>query len=47
MSTLNPLEQKVRSSFLKGLMIATIIGLAIIMFLAYQIYTFKTNECRT
>ncbi len=44
MSTLNPLEQKVRSSFLKGLMIATIIGLAIIMFLAYQIYTFKTNE---
>lgn len=44
MSTLNPLEQKARSSFIKGLLIATIIGLAIIAFLAYQIYSLNQKE---
>lgn len=44
MATLNPLEQKARSSFIKGVLIASIIGIAIIAFLAYQIYNMKQTE---
>ena len=44
MAPLNPLEQKARSSFIKGVLIASIIGIAIIAFLAYQIYNMKQTE---
>ena len=44
MATLNPLEQKARSSFIKGILIASVIGIAIIAFLAYQIYTMQQEE---
>lgn len=44
MATLNPLEQKARSSFIKGVLITAIIGIAIIAFLAYQLYTMQQSE---
>ena len=44
MATLNPLEQKARSSFRKGLLIAGLIGLLAALLLGYYIYTLKDAE---
>ena len=44
MATLNPLEQKARSSFRKGLLIAGLIGLLIALILGYYIYQLKDND---
>ena len=38
MATLNPLEQKARSSFIKGFVIALLIGIAASAFLGLQLY---------
>ena len=44
MSTLNPLEQKARSSFIKGILVAAVIGAIIIGFLGMQIYQMNGKE---
>ncbi len=44
MATMNPLEQKARSSFLKGLIIALLIGSIVAGFLGMQIFKMKGEE---
>lgn len=44
MATLNPLEQKARSSFIKGMLIAMLLGLLVAAALGYKIYDFYTKE---
>ena len=44
MATLNPLEQKARSSFRKGLLIAGLLGILVALVLGYFIYTMKDAE---
>ena len=44
MATMNPLEQKARSSFIKGFVIALLIGIIISGFLGYRIYFMKKAE---
>lgn len=44
MATMNPLEQKARSSFLKGLAIALVIGILVSGFLGMQIFKMKGEE---
>ena len=44
MATMNPLEQKARSSFIKGFVIALLIGIIISGFLGYRIYFIKQEQ---
>lgn len=44
MATLNPLEQKARSSFIKGIILTTIVALVIVALLGIQIYNLKRAE---
>ena len=44
MATMNPLEQKARSSFIKGFIIALLIGIIISGFLGYRIYFMNKAE---
>ena len=44
MATMNPLEQKARSSFIKGFVIALLIGIIISGFLGYRIYFMNKAE---
>lgn len=44
MATLNPLEQKARSSFIKGIAIATVIGIAVAGILGYFLYDMNKKE---
>lgn len=44
MATMNPLEQKARSSFFKGLAIALLIGILVAGFLGMQIFKMKGEE---
>lgn len=44
MSTLNPLEQKARSSFIKGILITAVIAVIIIAFLGMKIYQMNGAE---
>lgn len=44
MATLNPLEQKARSSFIKGIVVATIIGILVAGILGYFLYDMNKKE---
>ena len=44
MATLNPLEKKARSSFIKGILIASLIGIIIIVVLGMLIFKMKGQE---
>lgn len=44
MATLNPLEKKARSSFIKGLVIAGLIGVLVAVLLGFLIYRMKADE---
>lgn len=44
MATMNPLEKKVRSSFIKGLLIAGLIGIIVIVILTVQIFKMRGEE---
>ncbi len=44
MATLNPLEQKARSSFIKGIILTTVVALVIVALLGMQIYKLKDAE---
>lgn len=44
MATLNPLEQKARSSFIKGVLLASLIGLVIVGILGLMIYTMQGEQ---
>lgn len=44
MATLNPLEQKARSSFIKGIALTTVVALIIVALLGMQIYKLKDAE---
>ena len=44
MATLNPLEQKARSSFIKGLLIAGLIGLLVAALLAMRLFQMKGED---
>ena len=44
MATMNPLEKKARSSFIKGLLIAGLIGIIVIVILTVQIFKMRGEE---
>ena len=44
MATMNPLEKKARSSFIKGLLIARLIGIIVIVILTVQIFKMRGEE---
>ena len=44
MATMNPLEKKARSSFIKGLVVAGLIGVLIIAILGYFLYKMNADE---
>lgn len=44
MATLNPLEQKARSSFIKGIILTAVVALIIVALLGMQIYKLKDAE---
>lgn len=44
MATLNPLEQKARSSFIKGIILTAVVALVIVALLGMQIYKLKDAE---
>ncbi len=44
MATLNPLEQKARSSFIKGILIASLIGILVAALLAMRLFQMKGAE---
>lgn len=44
MSTLNPLEQKARASFVKGILLSAVIAIIIVAFLGMQIYQMNGKE---
>ena len=44
METMNPLEKKARSSFIKGLLIAGLIGIIVIVILTVQIFKMRGEE---
>ncbi len=44
MATMNPLEKKARTSFIKGMLIAALIGILVAILLGYKIYKMNADE---
>lgn len=44
MATMNPLEKKARMSFIKGMLIAALIGILVAILLGYKIYKMNSEE---